>query len=48
MIDLLNKCYQNLKIKTKIITFCKIKLFTLIKTSFQNGKKYNIIQKLKK
>ena len=49
MMDLLNfKSNQNLKMRTKIITFCKIKLFTLTTTYLQNGKKYNTIKKLEK
>jgi hypothetical protein len=47
MIDLLTfKGNQNIKTRTKIITFCKIKLINLISTYIQNGRKFNTIQKL--
>jgi hypothetical protein len=47
MIDLLTfKGNQNIKTRTKIITFCKIKVINLITTYIQNGKKFNTIQNL--
>ena len=47
IIDLLTfKGNQNIKTRTKIITFCKIKVINLITTYIQNGKKFNTIQKL--